>query len=91
MTQKREEKKRSPSKADAIPHASSVLQGDELIPFLGPCVNACGQWPCPFPPIYNSEIRHPLLHPQSIQFKIPLLVFNPPWTAAVYSTSSPSH
>lgn len=54
----------------------------------GPCINACGQWPCPFPPIYKSEILHPI-PPSSInssqmyiQFKIPLLVFNPPWTCS---------
>lgn len=47
-----------------------------------------GQWPCPFPPIYKSEILHPI-PPSSInssqmyiQFKIPLLVFNPPWTCS---------
>lgn len=54
----------------------------------GPCINACGQWPCPFPPIYKSEILLPI-PPSSInssqmyiQFKIPLLVFNPPWTCS---------
>lgn len=52
----------------------------------GQCISACGQWPCPFPHIYNSEMLHPT--PLSsinsshmyIQFKIPLLGFNPPWT-----------
>lgn len=54
----------------------------------GPCIDACGQWPCPFPPIYNSEILHPIppssinSSHMSIQFKIPLLVFNPPWTCS---------
>lgn len=61
----------------------------------GQRINACGQWVCSFPHIYNSEILHPI--PLSsinsshvhIQFKIPPLVFNPPWTSAVYPTSRP--
>lgn len=56
--------------------------------YSGQCINACGQRPCPFPHIYNSEILHPT--PLSsinsshmyIQFKIPLLVFNPLWTSS---------
>lgn len=56
--------------------------------YSGQRINACGQWPCPFPHIYDSEILYPT--PLSsinssymyIQFKIPLLVFNPPWTCS---------
>lgn len=61
---------------------------DDLIPLLRSVHQCCGRWPCPFPHIYSSEILHPT--PLSsinsshmyIQFKIPLLVFNPPWTCS---------
>lgn len=61
--------------------------------YSGQCITACGQWLCPLPQSNNSEILHPT--PLSsinssrvhIQFKIPLLVRNPPWTPAVYPTS----
>lgn len=54
--------------------------------YSGQCINACGQWPCPFPHIYNSEMLHPTplssinCSHKHIQFKIPLLGFNPPRT-----------
>lgn len=65
--------------------------------YSGQCITACGQWPCPLPQSNNSEILHPT--PLSsinssrmyIQFKIPLLVRNPPRTPAVYPTSFCSH
>ena len=68
----------------SMPSRSCTMMSSSL--YSGQCINACGQWPCPFPHIYNSEMLHPTplssincFH-MHIQFKIPLLGFNPPWT-----------
>lgn len=69
---------------DSTPSRSCIMMSSFL--YSGQCIDACGQWPCPFPHIYNSEMLHPTSlssinsSQRHVQFRIPLLGFNPPWT-----------
>lgn len=48
----------------SMPSQSQTMMSSFL--YSGQHINACGQWPCPFPHMYNLKYYIPLPYPQSI-------------------------